>query len=175
MAKHQKENEFQNVFLILMIIIVLFIIIAFGYYYIREKQNQNSNNTNINDTILNDINENTVIEDDEQTSQNTNLDTDENVEENVEDDEVVQEFIVTKTISPRGFAGASNYNLCLYSDKTVYLIIYNGEGYTEKDISSKQLLAENVEDIYYDDMAETMYIVGGNKVSDGGVNWIEFK
>lgn len=175
MSTHQDENKFQNVFLIFMIIIVLFIIVAFGYYYIRKKQNQNSNNTNINDTILNDINENTVIEDDEQTSQNTNLDTDENVEENVEDDEVVQEFIVTKTISPRGFAGASNYNLCLYSDKTVYLIIYNGEGYTEKDISSKQLLAENVEDIYYDENAETMYIVGGNKISDGGVTWIEFK
>lgn len=169
MSTHQDENKFQNVFLIFMIIIVLFIIVAFGYYYIRKKQNQN---TNINDTNLN---ENTVVEDDEQTSQNTNLDTDENVEENVEDDEVVQEFIVTKTISPRGFAGASNYNLCLYSDKTVYLIIYNGEGYTEKDISSKQLLAENVEDIYYDENAETMYIVGGNKISDGGVTWIEFK
>ena len=169
MSTHQDENKFQNVFLIFMIIIVLFIIVAFGYYYIRKKQKQN---TNINDTNLN---ENTVVEDDEQTSQNTNLDTDENVEENVEDDEVVQEFIVTKTISPRGFAGASNYNLCLYSDKTVYLIIYNGEGYTEKDISSKQLLAENVEDIYYDENAETMYIVGGNKISDGGVTWIEFK
>lgn len=175
MPKHQKESKVQNVFLILMIIIVLFIIISFGYYYIREKQNQNMNNTNINDTTLNDINENTVIEDDEQTSQNTSTDTDENVEENVEDDETIQELIVTKTISPRGFAGASNYNLCLYSDKTVYLIIYNGEGYTEKDISSKQLLAENVEDIYYDENAETMYIVGGIKVSDGGVNWIEFK
>ena len=30
------------------------------------------------------------------------------------------------------------------------------------------------EDIYYDDTAETMYIVGGNKVSDGGVTWIEY-
>lgn len=173
MPKHQKENEFQNVILILMIIIVLFIIIAFGYYFIREKQKQNINNTNVNDAILN---ENTVIEDEQETLQNINASTVEKVKENEEDEnEVVQELIITKTISPRGFSGASNYNLCLYSDKTVYLIIYNGEGYTEKDISSKQLLAENVEDIYYDDTAETMYIVGGNKVSDGGVNWIEFK
>ena len=170
MSTHQDENKFQNVFLIFMIIIVLFIIVAFGYYYIRKKQNQN---TNINDTILN---ENTVVEDEKETLQNINASTVEKVKENEEDEnEVVQELIITKTISPRGFSGASNYNLCLYSDKTVYLIIYNGEGYTEKDISSKQLLAENVEDIYYDDTAETMYIVGGNKISDGGVTWIEFK
>ena len=170
MSTHQDENKFQNVFLIFMIIIVLFIIVAFGYYYIRKKQNQN---TNINDTILN---ENTVVEDEKETLQNINASTVEKVKENEEDEnEVVQELIITKTISPRGFSGASNYNLCLYSDKTVYLIIYNGEGYTEKDISSKQLLAENVEDIYYDDTAGTMYVVGGNKVSDGGVTWIEFK
>lgn len=176
MHKHQKESKVQNVFLILMIIIVLFIIISFGYYYIREKQNQSLNNTNINDTTLNDINENTVIEDEKETPPNTSASTDEKAEENEEEDnEAVQELIITKTISPRGFAGASNYNLCLYSDKTVYLIIYNGEGYAEKDISSKQLLAENVEDIYYDENAETMYIVGGNKISDGGVTWIEFK
>lgn len=170
MSTHQDENKFQNVFLIFMIIIVLFIIVAFGYYYIRKKQNQN---TNINDTILN---ENTVVEDEEEILQNTSDSTDEKIKENQEDgNEVVQEIIVIKTISPKGFAGASNYNLRLYSDKTVYLIIYSGEGYTDKDIISKQLLAENVDDIYYDDTAGTMYVVGGNKVSDGGVNWIEFK
>ena len=173
MSTHQDENKFQNVFLIFMIIIVLFIIVAFGYYYIRKKQNQN---TNINDTNLNDINENIVVEDEEETLQNINASTVEKVKENEEDEnEVVQELIITKTISPRGFSGASNYNLCLYSDKTVYLIIYNGEGYTDKDIISKQLLAENVDDIYYDDTAGTMYVVGGNKLSDGGVTWIEFK
>ena len=129
MSTHQDENKFQNVFLIFMIIIVLFIIVAFGYYYIRKKQNQN---TNINDTILN---ENTVVEDEKETLQNINASTVEKVKENEEDEnEVVQELIITKTISPRGFSGASNYNLCLYSDKTVYLIIYNGEGYTDKDI-----------------------------------------
>lgn len=170
MSTHQDENKFQNVFLIFMIIIVLFIIVAFGYYYIRKKQNQN---TNINDTTLN---ENTVVEDEEEILQNTSDSTDEKIKENQEDgNEVVQELIVIKTISPKGFAGASNYNLRLYSDKTVYLIIYSGEGYTDKDIISKQLLAENVDDIYYDDTAGTMYVVGGNKVSDGGVNWIEFK
>ena len=170
MSTHQDENKFQNVFLIFMIIIVLFIIVAFGYYYIRKKQNQN---TNINDTILN---ENTVVEDVKETLQNTSNSTDEKTKENQEDDnEVVQELIVIKTISPKGFAGASNYNLRLYSDKTVYLIIYSGEGYTDKDIISKQLLAENVDDIYYDDTAGTMYVVGGNKLSDGGVTWIEFK
>ena len=173
MPDHQNENKFQNLVLILMIIIVLFIIISFGYYYIREKQKQNINNTNVNDAILN---ENTVIEDEEETLQNTSDSTDEKTKENQEDgNEVVQELIVIKTISPKGFAGASNYNLRLYSDKTVYLIIYSGEGYTDKDIISKQLLAENVDDIYYDDTAGTMYVVGGNKVSDGGVNWIEFK
>lgn len=171
MSNHQDENKFQNVFLIFMIIIVLFIIVVFGYYYIRKKQNEN-----INYTTLNDINKNTVIENKEESLQNTSASTDEKIKENQEDDNKgVQELIVIKTISPKGFAGASNYNLRLYSDKTVYLIIYNGEGYTEKDISSKQLLAENVEDIYYDDTAETMYIVGGNKISDGGVTWIEFK
>ena len=170
MSTHQDENKFQNVFLIFMIIIVLFIIVAFGYYYIRKKQNQN---TNINDTILN---ENTVVEDEEEILQNTSDSTDEKIKENQEDgNEVVQELIVIKTISPKGFAGASNYNLRLYSDKTVYLIIYSGEGYTDKDIISKQLLAENVDDIYYDDTAGTMYVVGGNKLSDGGVTWIEFK
>lgn len=170
MSTHQDENKFQNVFLIFMIIIVLFIIVAFGYYYIRKKQNQN---TNINDTTLN---ENTVVEDEEEILQNTSDSTDEKIKENQEDgNEVVQELIVIKTISPKGFAGASNYNLRLYSDKTVYLIIYSGEGYTDKDIISKQLLAENVDDIYYDDTAGTMYVVGGNKLSDGGVNWIEFK
>lgn len=170
MSTHQDENKFQNVFLIFMIIIVLFIIVAFGYYYIRKKQNQN---TNINDTNLN---ENIVVEDVKETLQNTSNSTDEKTKENQEDDnEVVQELIVIKTISPKGFAGASNYNLRLYSDKTVYLIIYSGEGYTDKDIISKQLLAENVDDIYYDENTGTMCIVGGNKISDGGVNWIEFK
>ena len=167
MPEHEKENKFQNIIFISIIIIVLFIIVAFGYYYIRKKQNEKMNNS-ISDIISNEIDENTEIID-------TNINGNNEEENNDESEDVKQELVVVETISPTGFSGASNYNLCLYSDKKVYLIIYNGEGYTEKDITSKQLLAENVEDIYYDENAQTMYIVGGNKVSDGGVNWIEFK
>lgn len=158
--KNKEDTKIQNLMLIIIVAIVVTVVVGMIYYTIREKQNKDSNeaskNIFVNETSLNGI----------------GLDTTDKEET---EDVISKDLTIIKTISPSGFAGASNYNLCLYSDKTVYFITYNGNGYTEKDISSKELLAEEVEDIYYDETEEILYIVGGNKLSDSGMSWIKFK
>lgn len=167
--KEKQDNNIINIIMIIMVVIVLLIIIGIGYYKIREKQKVKSNTNELNNNVTINNNQNNI-------NNNTENNNDQKGEQDSDkENEIATSLIVIKTVSPKGFSGASNYNLCLYSDKTVYLITYNGDGYTEKDISSKQLLSENVDDIYFDENQEAIYIVGGNKVNDSGMRWIEYK
>ena len=171
--KEKQDNNIINIIMIIMLVIVLLIIIGIGYYKIREKQKVKSNTNELNNNVTINNNQNNINNNTENKTENNNDQKGE--QDSDKENEIATSLIVTKTVSPKGFSGASNYNLCLYSDKTVYLITYNGEGYTEKDISSKQLLSENVDDIYFDENQEVICIVGGNKVNDSGMRWIEYK
>ena len=91
---------------------------------------------------------------------------------------------MVKSASPSGFAGSSLHVIRLYSDGSVYLITYDGDGFDESNIGSKELIATNVEDIYeipYDENNNSadvgsVVVKGSNlNVIDNGYGWIIFQ
>lgn len=93
---------------------------------------------------------------------------------------------LVKTASPSGFAGSSLQAIKLYSDGSVYLVTYDGEGTDDSNIGSKELIATNAENIYeitYDennkeesDDVGSVVVKGSNlNVIDNGYGWIIFE
>ncbi len=64
-----------------------------------------------------------------------------NIIENINSNEVLKEA------NPSGFAGSSLHLVRLYANGDVYLITYNGEGFSDSNIVGNELLATNAEDI----------------------------
>ena len=84
--------------------------------------------------------------------------------------------IITQ-ISPSGFMGSSMYKVILYSNKEVYLVVYNGNGYEEKNKVSEELIAKNVNSIKIaeDDENYGEIIVTGGTVINSNIGWIKFE
>ena len=82
------------------------------------------------------------------------------------------------TLSPSGFMGSSLKKVVLYSNGEVYIINYNGEGYEEKNIVSRELLAKNADNLIYKGQEEfEAIIIKGKNVQKVNTNysWIEFE
>ena len=67
-----------------------------------------------------------------------------------------------KTAHPCFFSGSSLLQVNLYENGNAYGITYNGEGYDEKDIVRKTLIAKNVEDIESDEETGSVILRGKN-------------
>ena len=80
--------------------------------------------------------------------------------------------IVTQ-LTPSGFAGSSLHTVDLYSNKEVYLLTFDGNGYEENNIITKELIARNVDSISKSENGD-IYIKGGTQVKDT-FNWIHFE
>ena len=83
-------------------------------------------------------------------------------------------------IAPSGFMGSSLLRVALYDNGEVYLIRYNGEGYEDKNIENKELLASNASEIKSKGSREdfeAIVIKGSSKlkVSNNNYSWIEFE
>ncbi len=80
--------------------------------------------------------------------------------------------IVTQ-LTPSGFSGSSLHRIDLYSNKEVYLITFDGNGYEKNNIITKELIAKNVDSISKSEDGN-IYIKGGTQVKDT-FNWIHFE
>ena len=183
--------------LLLILIIALGALIAVNYNLNKEQKNAENNtvsndiiiennintvtNMNITDNNLNaNIIESNVIEAQEENNTTNNSISEGNISYNNKANENSKPTNATVkiTLSPSGFMGSSLKKVALYSNGEVYMINYNGEGYEEKNIVSRELLAKNVDNIIYKGQEEfEAIIIKGKKVQKINTNysWIEFE
>lgn len=156
--------------IIIAIIIVILIVVTYNLVYkkgkedqLTDKYNNTSKEENITTQEINSTNE---------TSENDILNTNsEEISTKENDIEMIAQ------VSPSGFMGSSSYRVVLYSDKEVYVIKYDGNGYEEQNIISKELIAKNVQSINTTDDEEhygEVIIKGGEKISTN-FGWISFQ
>lgn len=181
-------------FLICIIIVIILGVAIYLYKleFIKNEEKNTINNNQIkeesNEVIANEdyYDENTLNTDNEELKNNTVSQTDNNMSAGndlITDD---SNIYLVKSASPSGFAGSSLHSIRLYSDGSVYLITYNGEGFNDSNIGSKELIATNAEDIYeitYDENNKDnsadvgSVVVKGNNLNviDNGYGWIIFE
>ena len=103
---------------------------------------------------------------------NSNIFNDSNLSEQKEKVEIQD------ILTPAGFSGSSFKRVILYRDKTVYVVNYDGMGFEESNIISKELIAKGAEKLEYDGQGENfraIIIVGKNvEIIDNSLDWIEF-
>ena len=175
------------------IIIVIILGAAIYFYKLEFIKNEEKNATN-NSQIKVESNEETANEgyydknalntDNEELKNNTVSQTDNNTltgNDSTTNDNTIH---LVKSASPSGFAGSSLQAIRLYSDGSVYLITYDGDGFNDSNIGSKELIATNVEDIYeipYDENNNSAdvgsVVVKGSNLNaiDNGYGWIIFE
>ena len=76
-------------------------------------------------------------------------------------------------LTPSGFSGSSLHRVELDSNKEVYVKTFDGNGYTDNNVTSRELIAKNVESISKNNEG-SIIIKGGEKVKDT-FNWIIFE
>ncbi len=124
--------------------------------------NTSSNNTAVNQTNNSIENNNTTNTSSQQQNKNQNTN---------------QEKTVIKELTPSGFPGSSLHKVVLYSNKDVYVITYDGNGFADNNIKSKELIAKNVSEIKKSTDDETygeIFVKGGEKVNTD-YGWIHFE
>ena len=96
-----------------------------------------------------------------------------NSQENITNNEENQTTIV-KQISPSGFMGSSFYKVTLYSNGDVYLFSFDGDGYEDSNIVSKELIAKKVTDINKktDDEHYGEVGISGGELLNNNIGWI---
>ena len=180
------------------ILIVIILGAAIYFYKLEFIKNEEKNIAN-NNQIIEENNEKVANEDvyeendlntnNEELINNTIIQNDDNQKnssirnDSTSDDSNIH---LVKSASPSGFAGSSLQAIKLYSDGSVYLVTYDGEGFDESNIGSKELIATNADDIYeitYDennkdnsDDVGSVVVKGSNlNVIDNGYGWIIFE
>ena len=87
---------------------------------------------------------------------------------------------IIKKLSPSGWAGSSMQEIRLYDNGDVYQVTYNGEGNTEQNIISSELIAKNadtIEEVMSGQAVEGITVKGKNLeiVEPNVCQWISFK
>ena len=136
-----------------------------------EKNNESKEVTTQNGTVENNINK---VEEQNQTNETNRI------QENNSSTAKPTINKIKETLSPSGFMGSSLLRVALYNNGEVYLIRYNGEGYDEKNIENKELIATNASGIRTKGMGEdfeAIVIQGSSnfKVKNQNYSWIEFE
>ena len=168
------------------ILAIIFILFLAVYQFINKEEfiidNENIENTNYIEENLYQERINNIIEENTDSEKETINEVGENkVENEVQKEEAKVDIeeknkIITQ-ISPSGFMGSSMYKVILYSNKEVYLVVYNGNGYEEKNKVSEELIAKNVNSIKIaeDDENYGEIIVTGGTVINSNIGWIKFE
>ena len=146
--------------------------------FVQEDNNTSVQNEDKKNTLKN---ENTDISKDEDTNvkqENNSTSSNKVVNNTKEVDD--KKISVKEQLTPSGFMGSSLMKVTLYSNGEVYLINYNGEGYEEKNIVDKELLATNASSIYSKGTREDFeaIVIRGNsnmQVKNRNYSWIEFE
>ncbi len=119
--------------------------------------------------------ENTAKETNTQKQDNTSKETNTQNKENT-----TSQAKITKQLSPSGWAGSSMQEIRLYDNGEVYHVTYNGEGKTENNVISSELIAKNAESIeekINGQVVEGIVVKGKNvnKVKENVPAWITFE
>ena len=183
----------RKIFILVFLTIILGILIAINYNTNKVEDNKEANTISNEIIDKNNLLENKIIQN--ATEENTlEVNSTENQEENNTNNTISEENItynnkesenkmqtnatVKMTLSPSGFMGSSLKKVILYSNGEVYMINYNGDGYEEKNIVSRELLAKNADIIIYKGQEEfESIIIKGKNVEKINTNysWIEFE
>ena len=133
----------------------------------EETQNATHNNEAQNETEA-DLNKNEIQETITENHNNTVEETTEEVNKD--------EGKIKKEVAPSGFMGASLYKVYLYANGNTYVVTFDGDGYEEKNIVTKKLIAKNVKSIETSDSDEDqgMVIVKGGEAVNEDFGWISF-
>ena len=133
----------------------------------EEIQNATHNNEAQNETEA-DLNKNEIQENITENNNNTVEETTEEVNKD--------EGKIKKEVAPSGFMGASLYKVYLYANGNTYVVTFDGDGYEEKNIVTKKLIAKNVKSIEMSDSDEDqgMVIVKGGEAVNEDFGWISF-
>ena len=133
----------------------------------EETQNATPNNEAQNETEA-DLNKNEIQENITENNNNTVEETTEEVNKD--------EGKIKKEVAPSGFMGASLYKVYLYANGNTYVVTFDGDGYEEKNIVTKKLIAKNVKSIETSDSDEDqgMVIVKGGEAVNEDFGWISF-
>lgn len=178
--------------ILFIVILVIVVIIGVEIYVsknnhskineMEQKVSENVEDTNEieqNDLAQNESAENNVISNEvsENTNSNFTQNTSSNTGAGISSNSYGKDDNTIKQVSPRGFMGSSSYRVNLQSNGEVYVIAYNGEGFEDKNIVSKKLVAKNVKTIEesYETEDEGGVIVKGGEVIDNNFGWIIFE
>lgn len=148
---------------------------------IRSNQYNNINNTNSSNNETNTSNNET---NEEVKTEQTNSIKEENTapnnvpEKNASKDASSPE--IKEKLAPSGFMGSSLLRVAIYSNNEVYLLKYDGEGYEDKNIVDKELIATNASSIYSKGKGEDFeaIVVKGKsnmQIKSKNYAWIEFE
>ena len=119
----------------------------------------------------NETKQNTVKQNADATNVSNNTTTQNKSEETIKDTNKI-----VKTAKPWGFAGSSLQEVRLYENGDAYNITYNGEGFEEKNIIHKDLIAKNVDDIESNEETDGNVILKGKNIEEiNSYGWIVFK
>lgn len=156
------------------ICIIAIIIVVIVLLEIKKTENNNKENQNTVNTQSVEITNETQNELNNELNLNENQITKDN---NINEEEQKNEEKISKKLAPSGFMGASLYKVYLYNNGDTYVITFDGDGYEEKNIVDKKLIAKNVEAIEISDSDEDQGMVivkGGEKINED-FGWIDFK
>ena len=133
----------------------------------EEIQNATPNNEAQNETEA-DLNKNEIQENITENNNNTVEETTAEVNKD--------EGKIKKEVAPSGFMGASLYKVYLYANGNTYVVTFDGDGYEEKNIVTKKLIAKNVKSVEMSDSDEDqgMVIVKGGEAVNNDFGWISF-
>lgn len=115
-----------------------------------------------------------VSSDKEANGEHENNSEDNNTSTNLDNQEIIEK------LAPNGFMGSSLYRVVLFSNGEVYVFKYNGEGYEERNIVNKELIAVNVNSISSNGQGEDFeaIIIKGKSnmtIISNNYGWIEFQ
>ena len=175
---------------IVLVLIIIIALIFIGDIYISKNKQETDQKTE----TTNNVEENISLEDTNQvepenTTNTTNQEEQNKISNNNQNNQNKQsEQVVTekkvenedlkieKQVAPRGFMGSSAYKVNLYSNGDVYIITYDGNGYEDNNIISKDIIAKKAQDIEVaeDEEQEGAVIVKGGEVINNKFGWISF-
>lgn len=163
------------------IIFLIFLIIIF--VGIVSYKDININNKEIYKENMINENTNEIVDSINESENNTDIveESDVQLDSNVAKEDYIknENDQIQNALSPKGFIGSSLKRVTLYSNGDVYLLNYDGSGYSESNITSKELIAEGASRIEYKNKEydfESIVIKGKDvKKINTNYSWIEFE
>ena len=168
---------------IIFIIAIIIIAIIVGEIYVSKNNekanNEIQNNETENISVENEVSKNDVEKNDsneENTSLNKTNETKNNTSNSSNSENQENATKVKKQVSPSGFMGSSMYRVNLCENGDVYVVTYDGTGYEEGNITSKDLIAKNatsIEKIEDGEFEGGVRVKSNNPVTEN-FGWVEF-